>query len=131
MQEYVLKASQEKSFWGIRTSNSQLGELDSRITANKYNPQEAKTAIYNYLEHANEKEETNSVQKVHNSLKKTKKYVDQLYATDLEELVGFSGKHKGYVMGIPVSELMSQTEKDSLKLELLTNLIRFKNKGDK
>ena len=131
MQEYVLKASHEKSFWGTRTSNSQLGELDSRITANKSNPQEAKTAIYNYLEHANEKEETNSVQKVHNSLKKTKKYVDQLYATDLEELLGFSGKQKGYVMGIPVSELMSQTEKDALKLELLTSLIRFKNKGDK
>ena len=27
IQGYVLKASQEKNFWGTRTSNSQLGEL--------------------------------------------------------------------------------------------------------
>ena len=108
-------------------------EIDRDLTENGNGEtfQKELEDIEDSIETENEKEETNSVQKVHNSLKKTKKYVDQLYATDLEELVGFSGKQKGYVMGIPVSELMSQTEKDSLKLELLTSLIRFKNKGDK
>lgn len=131
MQEYVLEAVKEKNFWGDRTSSSQLGELDSRITANRYNPEEAKHAVYRYLEHANEKEDTNSVQKVHNSLKATKNFIDYLYETDLEKLVEFSGRQQGYIMGIPTRELLSQTEEEALKLELLINLIRFKNKGDK
>lgn len=132
MQEYVIKeATQDRTFWGSRTSNSQLGELDARITANKYNPEEAKRVIYKYLNHANEKEEANSVQKAHNSLKETKEFVDKLYEVSLAELVGFRGKQQGFIMGIPTAELLSQTEEETLKLELLISLIRFKNKGDK
>lgn len=131
MQEYVLKKVKEKSFWGVRTSNSQLGTLDSKITANKYNVKQAKKAIDEYLEHANAKESGNRVQKQHNSLKETKSFIDEIWEKDIEQIIGSCGKEKGYIMGISTKDLLSMEEQELLKLELLTNLIRLKNKEDK
>lgn len=131
MQEYVLQKVQERSFWGARTSNSQLGTLDSKITANKYNVKEAKKAIDEYLEHANAKESENRVQKQHNSLIETKRFIDEIWEKDIEQIIGNCGKEKGYIMGISTKDLLNMEEQERLKLELLTNLIRLKNKEDK
>ena len=65
-----VSAGKKESFCDIRTSSSQLGTIDSILTARKYDPQKAKEALIQYLQHENEKADKNSAHKGHNSLKK-------------------------------------------------------------
>ena len=50
-----VSAGRKESFCDIRTSSSQLGTVDSILTARKYDPQKAKEALIQYLQHENEK----------------------------------------------------------------------------
>lgn len=125
-------AGKKESFCDIRTSSSQLGTIDSILTARKYDPQKAKEALIQYLQHENEKADKNSAHKGHNSLKKMEKFVQEaIFAKGLDEIAGFSGKEPGKIMGISTSELLSKDEEDRMKLKLIVDLIRFKNKEEK
>ena len=84
------------------------------------------------LQHENEKADKNSAHKGHNSLKKMEKFVQEaIFAKGLDEIAGFSGKEPGKIMGISTSELLSKDEEDRMKLKLIVDLIRFKNKEEK
>lgn len=113
-----------------KIANSQLGILASFTTAYKYNPQEAKRTIGEYLEHAFDKEENVNVQKERNSIRVLKQYVQTVFDTDIETLLCVSTKQKESIMGIPKSSLIDEDGKLKIKLELITRLIRYDNKKE-
>lgn len=130
-EKFIVDAVEKESFWDERTSSSQLGNLDALITANRYNPDDAEKTIREYIAHADGKEKNNNRQKQHNSLKKTGEFIENIFRTDLDEIVEFKSKEEGKIMGIPKAELFSEKELKKMKLSLLVNLIRFRNKGEK
>ena len=48
---------------------------------------------------------------------------------EFEEMLDITTKNKGHVMGIPLSELFSDNELGMMRLEFLTELLRFDNKN--
>ena len=56
---------------------------------------------------------------------------ESIFAKGLDEIADFSGKEPGKIMGISTSELLSKDEEDRMKLKLIVDLIRFKNKEEK
>ena len=84
-----------------------------------------------YLKHENEKKEKNNTHKVHNSLTNMENFVQIIFGRKINEIVGFDGRESGKIMGIPLTELLSEYEEDRMKIELIINLIRFKNKEEK
>lgn len=119
-------------FCDIRTSSSQLGTIDSILTAHKYDPKKAKKALLEYLKHENEKADKNNTHKGHNSLKRMDEFVQQsIFTKSLDEIADFSGKEPGKIMGIATSDLLSEDEKIRMQLKVIVDLIRFKNKEEK
>lgn len=131
LQKFVLE-NKEKLSEDARTSASQLGMLDSIITAHQYDPQNAIRLIRDYLADTEERENNNRTQKQHNSLKVASCFLEtEILGKRIEEIAGVSGKKAGYIMGIPVSELVSDEQQDRMKLTLILDLIRFQNKDNK
>ena len=113
-------------------SNSQLGVLESFTTGYKYDPTEAKRAIGDYIEHAKEKQETQNIQKEKRSIAYMEQFCEQIFSTELDELLEVKTKDRDSVMGIPKKQLLSEEELGLLKLELITDMIRYENKkGEK
>lgn len=131
LQKFALE-NKEKLSEDARTSASQLGMLDSIITAHQYDPQNAIRLIRDYLADTEERENNNRTQKQHNSLKVASCFLEtEILGKRIEEIAGVSGKKAGYIMGIPVSELVSDEQQDRMKLTLILDLIRFQNKDNK
>lgn len=128
MEKYIVENPIRKG----NVSNSQLGIIESFTTAFQYNPEQAKKSIKNYFEHASEKENQHNTQKERNSIQKLKQYIQEeiLNAKDLEELLNLDQniRKKDTIMEIPKSELLSDKEIDRIKLELITEMIRYDNK---
>ena len=113
-------------------SNSQLGVLESFTTGYKYDPTEAKHAIGDYIEHAKEKQETQNIQKEKRSIAYMEQFCERIFSTELDELLEVKTKDRDSVMGIPKKQLLSEEELGLLKLELITDMIRYENKkGEK
>ena len=125
--EYLI--TEKNGLWNNRTSRSQLGALDSIITAYRYEPEKALEEIRQYIKHANDKEENNRIQKSHNSLSEAEKYIENLFAKPLEETLG--GTDSDCLMGIPKTEILPAEEENRMKLDLVVALIRLKNKEEK
>lgn len=116
-------------------SNSQLGLVESFTTAYKYEPQEAKRFIRQYLAHALEKEQNHNAQKFKASIKELQQYVEGILGTEerpvkLETLLSVTTKQKVSIMGIPKSSLLPEDEELKYKLELITKMIRYDNKKE-
>lgn len=129
MAEYVITYNERKGLWNERTSKSQLGTLDSIITAYRYNPDYALEEVRRYIKHANDKEENNRTQKTHNSLSAAGKFIEDIFSRSLEETLG--KMESNTIMGISKSEILSEEEEKGMKLDLIIDLIRLKNKEDK
>lgn len=125
--EYLI--TEKDSLWNDRTSRSQLGTLDSIITAYRYEPGKALEEIRRYIEHANDKENNNRTQKSHNSLSDAGRFIENLFAKSLEETL--ESRDSDYLMGIPKTEILSEEEENRMKLDLIVALIRLKNKEEK
>ena len=123
----VLWAKEHEAVFGRQISNSQLGSVEAFLMKNRYNPEEAKRTILDYLKHAEEKEENNNTQKQHGSVKVLKKFINKVFQEDFSKLLGIS---KTEIMGYPVKELLSVEEIERVKLELLIEMIKYKNKGE-
>ncbi len=108
-------------------SNSQIGRLESLITANKYNTEKAKKTIDDYFKHTKEKEEKQKAQKESASVKPLFDFVREVLDSSYAEYVGVKNQ---IIMGIPVGELLSVQELDRMKLEYLTELIRYDNRKE-
>ena len=103
--------------------------LDSIITAHQYDPQNAIQLVRNYLAESEDRENNNRSQKQHNSLKAVSRFIEtEIFDKKIEDIAGACGKKAGYIMGIPVSELLSDEQENRMKLALILDLIRFKNK---
>ena len=131
MEKCIVLWTESDSVFDSSLSNSQLGTLESFVLKNRYNPEEAQKTIKKYLAHADEKEEGNNSQKQHGSVKKIRAFIDKVFNTDLEELLGLSDDFSDTVMGIPKEELLSENERMEMKLGLLDKMIRYKNKGER
>lgn len=110
-------------------SSSQLGILMSFTTAYKYDPQEGFRVLDDYFKHAQEKEENNNTQKARSSVKELSQFVNRIKEQDLEVILGLEKKET--IMGIQVNDLLSESEKNKLKLNLLTDMVKYNNKEDK
>lgn len=116
-------------------SNSQLGLVESLATAYKYDPQKAKKAIEQYLDHALEKEQNKNVQNFKSSIKELRQYIEGILGTkekpvELEILLSVVTKQRDSIMGIPKSSLLTEDERLKYKLELITKMIRYDNKKE-
>lgn len=113
-------------------SNSQLGVLESFTTAYKYDPAEGKRVIGDYIRHAKEKQDAQNIQKEKQSIAYMKQFCEQIFSSDLDELLKVKTRDRDSVMGIPKKELLSEEELGLLQLELITDMIRYENKkGEK
>ena len=133
LQKFVLKKKEELSD-DIRTSASQLGMLDSVITAYQYNPEQAISSLRKHLSESNKREENNRIQKQHNSLQNVGNLIENEILNEnkkIEDIAGFKGKNEGYIMGISTSELLPEDQEKRMKLKLILDLIRLNNKGEK
>lgn len=124
MEHYVVQPGNELG--GGSVSASQLGVVMSIITAYKYEPAEAVSALKRHLEHALEKEKKQNTQKQRGSVRKLKQQVQDILGKDLETTLGMEPKDR--IMGISRAKLFSEEEETGMKLTLLTNMIRYKNK---
>ena len=116
----------------IRTSASQLGMVDSVITAYQYNPEQAISSLRKHLSESNKREENNRIQKQHNSLQEMRDWIENdILKKKIEDIASFKGKNEGYIMGISTSELLPEDEEKQMKLKLILDLIRLNNKGEK
>ena len=122
----------DKIFQKGTVSNSQLGQIEARVSAYQYSPKEGKRIIVDYLEHSGNKEEKQNVQKQRSSSKKIKMFVLDLFQTEPEVfLQEYFDKPLGdTIMGIDKKQLLSEEEKDGWKLRLITDLIRYDNKKE-
>lgn len=108
-------------------SNSQIGRLESLITANKYNTENARNMIIRYFEHTIKKEKKQNIQKDLASVKPLYDFVMSFLDSSYAEYVGVENQ---VIMGIPVGKLLSVQELDRMKLEYLTELIRHDNRKE-
>ena len=61
-----------------------------------------------------------------------KQFCEQIFSSDLDELLKVKTRDRDSVMGIPKKELLSEEELGLLQLELITDMIRYENKkGEK
>ena len=116
----------EKKFGYGTISSSQLNKLYAIATMYQYQPEQAKKAIKDYLNYSMEKEQTNNTQKERGSFLEVKKFVEKLFAAELEKFIKMSVKDT--IMGIKREDLFLAEEKDRWKLKLLVELIRYENK---
>lgn len=128
LQKFALE-NKAKLSEDARTSASQLGMLDSIITAHQYDPQNAIQLVRNYLAESEDRENNNRSQKQHNSLKAVSRFIEtEIFGKKIEDIAGAYGKKASYIMGLPVSELLSDEQENRMKLALILDLIRFQNK---
>ena len=128
VQKYVMK--QEQILPDDITS-SQLGVLESLVTANRYNAAEGAGMIADYFDHAEQKQDTQKMDMGRN-IKQLKKYVTGLLETPIGDLLEIDLKDPGSVMGFDTGSLLDKEEIARVRLELLREQIRFKNKkGDR
>ena len=123
---------EDKLFKKGTVSNSQLGQLEAMASAYRYSPKDAKKYINQYLEHSNEKEDRNNVQKQKGSFKKIHAFITELFHTEPELFLEnyFERPLGDNIMGVDKQLLLTEEEKDSWKLRLLTDLIRYDNKKE-
>ena len=114
-------------------SKSRMGAVESRLMLYRYRPKEARENLRSFFDHAEEKEQRQKVQKKRTSGAAFRDQVDRILTRPLEETL-FSDKdsypfrRKGYVMGIPIRELISEEAEELLKIKLLIRMIRYKHK---
>ena len=125
MKQYVVKNQIQKG----KIASSQLGTIDSLITAYKYNSKKALEGINHYFEHTLEKENNQKIQQERNSIGELQRFVNSILKNDLEELLSIKTKEKDAVMGISKTALLSKEEVDKLKLMLISDFIRYDNKN--
>lgn len=111
-------------------SASQVGALESRIIANRYDYQKAVKAIYDYYNHAQKKEEASKVQKNRNSIKQLREFAIGVLNSNIEEVLDI--EHKDKILGISVNDLLTEEELGRYKLQYLLEAIHYDNrKGNK
>ncbi len=107
--------------------NSQLGIVESICIQNLYQPKEASRIFDRYLEHTVEKDQKQKIHKEKKSRDKLKDFVEKIISSDICSYIGFE---KNTVMGYGINELLSEEEKERLKLKLISDTIRYNNKGE-
>ena len=107
--------------------STQLGNVAAYASALKYNPEEAKKQLYQYLQHAVNKYESSGVHQDKGDPRMLQQFVKKICETDLDEQLGI---HLGeFIMGIPKKELLENPLK--IKLQMIIDIVRYCNKEKK
>ena len=116
-------------------SSSKLGNIEAYTAAYRFDFRQAKSVLDKYIEHTDRKK-TN--QRIHKDTQPQWSSIGDFIQcvimesrADFEERIGVVTKEKQTVMGIPKDELFTEDEYGKMKLELLTDLIRYDNKEEK
>lgn len=109
-------------------SSSQVGALEARIIANRYDYKQAVHSINDYYDHAQEKENNAKVQKNRNSIKQLKEFALGVLNSDLEEILDLGQKNT--VLGANTRDLLSYEEAGRYKLQYLLDAIHFENRKE-
>lgn len=124
MLSYVVKNQLDRKF----IPNSQIGIVESLISANKYQPQKAVEVLERYFTHAEAKEERAKVHKNTASVqgfgKKILNILNRPFADTLE------AKMPEKIFGFPTKELLSLDEELKIKMDFILMLIRYENKKE-
>ena len=113
-------------------SSSRIGSIDSLLSTFLYDYDGARKNLDAYFGHAIEKEERQNIQKEKSgSALKAGEEIFRILDMPLEDFeqelnLPFAGKKE--IMGVPGSEIISEEEFGRLKLKMLLEMIRFKNR---
>ena len=113
-------------------SSSRIGCIDSLISTFLYDYEGARKSLDKYFRHAIEKEEKQNIQKEKSgSAVKAGEEIFRILDMSLEDFeqelnLPFAGRKE--IMGVPGSEIISEEEFGRLKLKMLLEMIRFKNR---
>ncbi len=108
-------------------SNSKLGIVLSICMELRYSPREAKEKLLEFAAHSQEKDEKN---KRHDGKKRQDalyRYISSVLEEDLLERLGMNQKNKK-ILGVPVSEVLSEEEILGRKLQFIIEQIRYANR---
>jgi hypothetical protein len=133
IQKYVMKKSEQlKNLWSDGITNSQLGVLESLITANRYNAKECVDEIISdYFAHAEKKQDKQKMDTGRN-INRLKNYVTGLLDKPIGELLEIELKNPKKIMGFDTASLLDEEEDARIRLDILREQIRYNNKkGDR
>lgn len=129
LEEYIVT----KGFERGKVFTSKLGKMTAFTTTYKFDFEEAKRRIDGYLDNEEKKQKNMRIQKdIRPNVANLSGFVRSVLnctQAEFEEMLGITTKNKGQVMGIPLSELFSDNELGMMRLEFLTELLRFDNKN--
>ena len=107
---------------------NRLEQVASIAETYQYDPEQGIRKIKKYLEHINEKEENQNIQKNKGKADRLIEAVLGILDHSLEETLDIKTKYKDLIMGIKKGEILSTTETGTIKLQLLLQIARYKNK---
>lgn len=110
-------------------ADSQLGQIEALSVSYLYEPQKGLDTIRDFLNHAEEKEQNNNIQKKRKSISLFSKTVLDILDLDLEQALDL--RMKDTVMGVKKEKFLIRNEADMLKLQFLVEWIRYYNKLEK
>lgn len=130
IEERVLDGVKKGIRGGLKLKPSQIGNVRSRLEANKYNPIEGTEDIRNYFYHAQDKAEKQKIQKERANIESFMKQILDILDKPLQETLEMNDITA--VMGISTKELISKEEMQRIKFNYIIELIKYDNrKGDK
>lgn len=122
IKEKVLEGTNSKGL-----AVSQIGNVQSILEKSKYNPEQCMESIDGYIKNGLGKEENKKIQKEKESIEKFAKYIQDILKAPLNSILGLNDISD--IMGVSVSELLSEKEENMLKIKYLLNLIKYEKKG--
>ena len=115
-------------------SVSQLGALEEYTLGCRNDPSYAEEKLRAYIEHAEEKDNRNNIHKKKSDVRRLGE--DILHLLELDR-ISFEKKlevpepvlHMEEIMGVPIGDIVTEEKLKGWKLDLITMLIRYDNKG--
>ena len=122
IKEKVLDGTNSKGLAG-----SQIGNVQSILEKNKYNPDRCIETIDMYFSNELKKEKNKNIHNEKKSIEDFANYIQYILKAPLKSVLGLNEISE--VMGISVSELIEEKDEEIIKINYLLNLIKYEKKG--
>jgi len=126
MHPYIVGHSLDKG----AIASSQLGNIETFVLQGVGDPDGAVNKLNAYFDKMIEQSTNGHSGSLKADLKPLYDEFEKLNKSDLGELLDVNTKESGFVMGIPVTELLGDAEEKRLKLELFEEEIKYDRKGE-
>ena len=108
-------------------AGSQVGNIQSLLEQNKYNPERCIKIIEDYFKHALETEERKNKLKEKKSVNNFGKHIQNILEMPLNNILGIESISE--IMGISTDKLLDEKDEKILKINYLLDLIKYEKKG--